>query len=746
MSQLYQLVRTSALRKDYEGDANKGDFEVGDEALKENVGLYNHIMGDSGVKLVSSTPKAFVAINEYDFTEDFCLSEEELDYYIDGFFDGIQSNAPKILKDLIGEGVVQEDLIESALDDVDIKLSLYRSFKSLYDKWVSNSEITDNLASGYFFNNYGQDDNRTLFDHFKFINRANQDIGGKAVIDVSYLSNLSNTKNGQGPTQTLYQSITNLLSKNNFDFWPLPSNTDLSVNSQSDDDIKDIFRPIDFYIEKPNGPTFNCVFVGGSSRTVSDLGTGEEYSCSTEKTNYNYNSDSFDIAEETDLPEEFKKDNEGIIVFKVKFGYESQNHFSSVELDQTEFRETQESLMVIDALTNPETGSSPNQIGKGNNIFDLYLTRSYNCKVSGLGNMSIQPLMYFKLENVPMFRGTYLIKDVKHTIGAHNIKTEFTGMRQNRVTVPLVTDALSILDLTLSNISLDGETTSLTTNNNVFDSNGQPFIPNKETVDLSTIKGNNSAYVINVKSPGNSGSKKQTPGNKCRKPSKQLEKLPYYTANDTFDIVGTKVPADLFAKEINKIPGLTTIEKRIVYSVARKEQGSPIKCFGNNCFGFNVEGNFSGMDKLVNEGRVLNTFCWVDSVKDRVFPQFSSYQDSVEIFALNQVRDRWINLTFGGYRWWNGGNKPYKQILANAPAELNLYGTAKDGSQINGMKETDSEKVLAAKFVILYYWNWNSNSDKGELVASVKSLENPEQIKKTKGLFNIWNESAKYFS
>ena len=139
-------------------------------------------------------------------------------------------------------------------------------------------------------------------------------------------------------------------------------------------------------------------------------------------------------------------------------------------------------------------------------------------------------------------------------------------------------------------------------------------------------------------------------------------------------------------------------------------------------------------------------FCWVDSVKDRVFPQFSSYQDSVEIFALNQVRDRWINLTFGGYRWWNGDNKPYKQILANAPAELNLYGTAKDGSQINGMKETDSEKVLAAKFVILYYWNWNSNNDKGELVASVKSLENPEQIKKTKGLFNIWNESAKYFS
>ncbi len=435
---------------------------------KNSVQLFEHLITeDSETRLVSSTPKIFAAINEKDFNDDFYLSEEELDIYIEGFMLGIKENIGDVFTGLLNEGTTQKDLIESALDDIDIKLSLYRSFKSLNDKWISNSEVSGDLTSGYFFNNYGQKDSRTLFDHFKFINRANQDVGGLAVIDVSYLSNLSNTKNGQGPTQSLYQSLTNLLSKNNFDFWPLPSNTDLSVSSQSDDDIKDIFRPLDFYEEKPSGPTFNCVYVGGSSRTVSDLSGGEEYSCSTEKTNFDYNSDSFDITEETDWPEEFKKENEGLVVFKVRFGQEAQNHFSTVEIDQSEFKETQESLLVIDALTNPETGSSPNQIGKGNNIFDLYLTRSYNCKVSGLGNMSIQPLMYFKLENVPMFRGTYLIKDVKHTITAHNVKTEFTGMRQNRVTVPLVTDALSILDLTLSNVALDDETTSLANTNSI---------------------------------------------------------------------------------------------------------------------------------------------------------------------------------------------------------------------------------------------------------------------------------------
>ncbi len=473
-----QGQRVSALRKEFlvdEDYATNGFytsekyFEITETKEgkttppQRNENLLEHLITeDSGLRLVSSTPKVFAAINENDFNEDFYLSEEELDSYVDGFVEAIKAKADNIFTGLIDSGTNQVDLVDSALDDIDIKLSLYRSFKSLYNKWVSNSEVSGNLASGYFFNNYGQNDNRTLFDHFKFINRANQDIGGIAVVDVSYLSNLSSTKNGQGPTQTLYQSLTNLLSKNNFDFWPLPSNTDLSTSSQSDEDIKDIFRPLDFYTEKPVGPTFNCVYVGGSTRAVNDIGGDEEYSCSTEKTNFEYKPDSFDLTEETDWPEEFKKENEGLIVFKVKYGSESQNHFSSIELDQAEFRETQESLIIIDTLTNPEKGSSPSQIGKGNSIFNLYLTRSYNCKVTGLGNMSIQPLMYFKLENTPMFRGTYLIKDVKHTITAHNIKTEFTGMRQNRVTVPLVTDALSILDLTLSNVALDDETTSLT--------------------------------------------------------------------------------------------------------------------------------------------------------------------------------------------------------------------------------------------------------------------------------------------
>ncbi len=101
-----------------------------------SIKLFNHLITeDSETRLVSSTPKIFAAINEKDFNDDFYLSEEELDIYVEGFMLGIKQNIDDVFTGLLNEGTTQKDLIESALDDIDIKLSLYRSFKSLNDKW-----------------------------------------------------------------------------------------------------------------------------------------------------------------------------------------------------------------------------------------------------------------------------------------------------------------------------------------------------------------------------------------------------------------------------------------------------------------------------------------------------------------------------------------------------------------------------------------------------------------------------------
>ena len=79
--------RVSGLRKgfltddEHRGDwwcTSEQDFKVEGEAIDRNNNLLNHLLEDSGEALISSTPKTFTAIHKDDFTEDFCLSEEEI--------------------------------------------------------------------------------------------------------------------------------------------------------------------------------------------------------------------------------------------------------------------------------------------------------------------------------------------------------------------------------------------------------------------------------------------------------------------------------------------------------------------------------------------------------------------------------------------------------------------------------------------------------------------------------------------
>jgi hypothetical protein len=507
----------------------------------KNDNLYKELfVDDSGYRLISSSPKVFSAIHPEDFGEDFYISEDELGSYIEGFTQVILDNIDGVIDSTVKETDVNDLIGDSALNDTDLKLSLYRSFKSLYDKWISSSDYNQQQTSNYFYNAYSTEksDERMLYEHFNFVNRCGADIGRKAIIDFAYLSNLASTKNGQGPTKSLYESITGVLSKNNFNFLPLPGY--ITYSNENDDVLEDMFRAFDGPLTKVRAnPKFVCMFIGGSSRS---LDIPRSY-CGINGTDFEYKDDSFDIFDPITYPEDFNNNKTGgITAFKVRYGQETQNHFIKVELDQAEFKETQDSLLVIDALVNPSSGSDPTQIGKGNNLYDVNLTRGYTCKVETLGNMQIQPTMFFKLENVPMFRGTYLITDVSHTIMPHNVKTTFTATRQPIVTVPIVTEALSILDLSLVEVvqttnqqsTTSTSTTSPTQSNSVIENvSGGPGLD--PVVNLTVGKESGGDYEIyNFGESGGGGIRSVTSGSKYN--NSAAIKLTDKTVNEILDL------------------------------------------------------------------------------------------------------------------------------------------------------------------------------------------------------------------
>lgn len=370
---------------------------------------------------------------------------------------------------LTDEAVSEND---SILDDADIKLALYRSFKSINDKWISSTKDARTGKPKFFFNitdNGLNEGNTPLAAHFSYVNRVMSEIGNKSVIDILRIEKVKDN-----PKMSFYNLISDLLGENKFSFFPLPSFTNFTtvqLRNNPEEVAREMFSPYTNNVEKASGPNFICMYVGGTSRTV-DL--KPKPNCPIDVEDMNYNDDSMSLTEEDAAsnqisyeylsPEEplavddkFGKrnddkriENNGITAFRVAYGIENQNMFKSVELDQTEFTETNESLMVIDRLA---TGGNPaNRTQKGNNLHNVYLTRGYTCKVSSLGNMMIQPLQYFDLTNIPMFYGTYLITKVEHNIKPHHIDTNFTGTRQPIATVPIVEDVAVALNESLGRV------------------------------------------------------------------------------------------------------------------------------------------------------------------------------------------------------------------------------------------------------------------------------------------------------
>ena len=60
-----------------------------------------------------------------------------------------------------------------------------------------------------------------------------------------------------------------------------------------------------------------------------------------------------------------------------------------------------------------------------------------------MGCANIMPMMYFQLNNIPMFRGAYMITNVEHHIKAGDFKTVFRGVRINKNQLPYNQEALT---------------------------------------------------------------------------------------------------------------------------------------------------------------------------------------------------------------------------------------------------------------------------------------------------------------
>ena len=380
---------------------------------------------------------------------------------------------------------IQQKIFNSVDDDI-IKLNIYRTLASINDKWLGGE--TKHLPCTNI---------EKIAESFRFLDSGFLDIG-----DDFFINPLSVQQKMIGNyNQTFFDLVNSILIENNFNFIALPTYIDFTTAKHLKEDVFTPYSWSERISKDTSGAQFICVYVGQQS---SNLNLGDEA---------NHEDDGFNVISDGNcddttgtskgpLPEVFQnsKAQKGYSIpyFLVSYGKGNQSIFKDIKLDQREFTETAESLEIINDLS--DSGDTSKTSYKGQNLFNIYQKRAYSAEVEMMGCATIQPMMYFQLNNIPMFKGAYLIYKTTHSITVHNMKTTFKGSRIKKVKTPLITEVQLFRSL-IGNLKEVGEAKKIS-NENLNIRGNDVFIDTPLSTNILPVDPSRPTETISVKPIG----------------------------------------------------------------------------------------------------------------------------------------------------------------------------------------------------------------------------------------------------
>lgn len=354
------------------------------------------------------------------------------------------------LKDIYDDGQSDDstttELAKDCNTDPDIKIGVYRYLKLLYDKWIAGSVFETDFKMEKFFglNPDSMDDDHR---YFYFIDSYYNKIGNLLLINIGdFKDQMLNCQMQDG--YTLLSFLSYLCSKNKCNFLCIQNFMDLG----NIENFKRVFNPVSVMDMKTPDVTPNFIiqytYEPSSHLDINDDGS-----------DYSYPDDSFSIkngpmtcngSDINKWPLPLNSTEECgyyIPAFGVSYGKQYQSYFQNVSISMDNPMVTEQSIKAQFQIAsmnneNPKNDQSNgtatrNMVTMGQDLFTVYSNNSYTCEVEMMGDAWIQPLMYFELLNVPMFRGTYMIEKVTHHVEAGKMTTHFSGVRMANTTTKL---------------------------------------------------------------------------------------------------------------------------------------------------------------------------------------------------------------------------------------------------------------------------------------------------------------------
>lgn len=356
------------------------------------------------------------------------------------------------------EEKVEEIVLDYTVSEhSDLQKSLYYTMKNLYDKWICSYGNIERFLLGRPEDDYNEVskrfENKTRtnsikeINNFIFVDSFYRDIGSDFMCNPSSIIELI-TMSVEGNNFSIYQFMHELCVKNKLLMRALP----VYNNFYDPDGLKEIFKPNNvFNLSHAQEDGFSSTYLIMYTHQPSvHLNEGDDKKIG-------YKNDSFDIGDtivlnefeySTDSSNGEKKNNYLVPAFGVTYSAQNQSYFKNININMDNPITTDYSIMnQIQLSQTAASGDLNHPVGIGQNIYSIYSNRSYNCTVEMMGCANIMPMMYFQLNNIPMFKGAYMITSVKHSIKAGNMTTTFTGVRQSRILYPFVNSSLILTSL-----------------------------------------------------------------------------------------------------------------------------------------------------------------------------------------------------------------------------------------------------------------------------------------------------------
>ena len=331
--------------------------------------------------------------------------------------------------------------------DVDLKISTYLTLKNLYDRWICMTKTKDKWRLGV--------GDKSEFSHFKYIDGFYREIGNRIPVSMSYIteiasqmvasSNVTNdATNLKYQGRSFYDFLASICQKNQMMLLSLPMENEFT----DAEGIADLFDVKSYSkMDERDTSCFVCLYSNKPSQHLEIEYDNDEYLYGTD--GFNIANAKGEIVDATELLPQFMDTTASaykIPAFGVTYGKQNQSIFKKVDVNMQNPQVTEASIAATQYIASKQDSGPNKNVLYGQDLYRIYANYSYTCTVEMLGNAQIMPLMYFQLNNIPLFRGTYMIINIEHNIVAGNMTTKFTGVRMSRFENPLVSDCALLSD------------------------------------------------------------------------------------------------------------------------------------------------------------------------------------------------------------------------------------------------------------------------------------------------------------